>query len=93
MSTTLGSKLKDALGKKPTQSLSTMDKLKSMFAINLDWTDPPIIDQDQTKIDFKDLLKTHKARTEKSLPFTLQTVEDVLFVSKRKLLALEYIYY
>lgn len=49
--------------------------------------------QDLNAIDFHELLQEHKDRTERSLPFTLQQVEDVVFVDHNYIVALEYIYY
>lgn len=40
----------------PSEKLSTMEKLKKMFEINLEMEEPPQIDYDSTKIDFKKLL-------------------------------------
>lgn len=63
------------------KTMSTTEKLKKMFKINLEMEQPPGIDSESSKIDFKKLLQQHKDRTEKSHPFTLQQVEDVIFVS------------
>ena len=45
------------------------------------------------KLDFKNMLQDHKDRTEKSLPYTLISVEDVMFIDERYLVSLECIYY
>lgn len=44
-------------------------------------------------IDFRDLQSNYKASTEQEFPFTTQHIEDVIFVGKKKLISLEYIFY
>ena len=39
------------------------------------------------------MLQDYRNRTECSVPYTIMQVEDVMFVNKRKMIALEYIYY
>lgn len=39
------------------------------------------------------MLTEHRQRTETNLPFTIQQVEDVMFVDERRLVSLEYIFY
>lgn len=48
---------------------------------------------DAKTIDFKKLVQTHIERTEKSVPYTIQQVEDVMFIDEKHLVALESIFY
>lgn len=45
------------------------------------------------QIDFNKLLGRHRNRTETTFPFTVQQVEDCLFVDEKTVVALEYILY
>ena len=47
----------------------------------------------EKKIDFKKLLVDFRDRTEATLPYTIQQVEDVMFVDDNVVVALEYIFY
>ena len=44
-------------------------------------------------INFKKLLDEHRNRTQKTFPFTLQQVEDAIFVDENHIISLEYIFY
>ena len=44
-------------------------------------------------IDFRGMFQEYRARTEFSLPYTIMTMEDVIFVDETKLVSLEYIFY
>ena len=54
----------------------------------------PQEDHDQEKkTDFHKLLKDYKERAENKLSYTIQQTDDVIFVNKNHVVALEYIYY
>ena len=72
---------------------SFMNNMKSKMLSSTKDDDAPDLTYSTQSIDFKDMLINHKQRTEKSLPFTLHNVEDVIFIDGRHLISLEYIYY
>ena len=47
----------------------------------------------EKSIDFKKLLKDYRARTEATMCYTIQQVEDVMFVNEKIVISLEYIFY
>jgi len=47
----------------------------------------------ESAIDFKKLLTKYRKRTEAEIPYTIQQVEDVMFVNDKVVIALEYIFY
>lgn len=74
------------------EKMSEGEKLKKLFNIEPHGFEPKI-QSEEPEINFKKLLEEHKKRTENNMPFTLQQVEDIIFVSDRKLISLEYIFY
>ena len=52
------------------------------------------IDQkEKDTINFNELLKEYRDRTECYLPHTMTRVEDVMFINDNHLVALEYVFY
>lgn len=47
----------------------------------------------KTAIQFDKLLEEHINNTEKSLPFTIQQVEDAMFITQDTVISLQYIFY
>lgn len=44
-------------------------------------------------VDFKRLLNEYKQRAENKLAYTIQQVDDVIFIDNKHIVALEYIFY
>lgn len=45
------------------------------------------------KINFQEELTKYRERTESKLPYTIQQIEDVMFIDEKKIVSLEYITY
>jgi len=45
------------------------------------------------KINFTNELKNYRKRTETKIPYTIQQIEDVMFIDEKKVVSLEYIFY
>lgn len=50
-------------------------------------------DGDKKSIDFKRLMDDYRKRTEINMPYSMMKVEDAMFVNKKQMVALEYIFY
>lgn len=53
----------------------------------------PAVKYEHKTIDFEDMLKKHRQRTEVTFPFTIHQIEDVMFVDETRLAAFEVILY
>ena len=47
----------------------------------------------ESVVDFHKLLQDYKARAENKLAYTIQQVDDVIFIDNKHIVALEYIFY
>jgi hypothetical protein len=47
----------------------------------------------EAAVNFQEMLDKYRKRTEATLPYTIQKIEDVMFVNKGVVIALEYIFY
>ena len=51
------------------------------------------LSESSSKIDFKEELESYRNRTEVNHPYTAMLTEDVMFIDKKKMVSLEYIFY
>ena len=86
----IGTKSDDAFRKESNASMlrSSMGGGNSTTQI-----DVSNLDKIEKTINFKEMLLKYRARTECNLPYTIQQVEDVMFISDKRIVALEYIFY
>ena len=67
--------------------------LRSSMGADRSNIDVSNLDKIEKTISFKELFMRYRARTNRHLPYTIQQTEDVMFITDKKVVALEYIFY
>ena len=89
----LQERLLDRKASEPLKNISSCSKTSSLQD-KADSNPHSTVNQSKSeKINFSELLKEYRDRTEFSLPYTIMQAEDVMFVDSKRAVTLEYIFY